>query len=61
MEQLTTHLGKLEEDADNLPQAIQWFQAAQRVSETPDVIQKQIDQLNYKLGQKLNPLLKPLF
>ena len=33
MEQLTTHLGKLEEDADNLPQAIQWFQAAQRVSD----------------------------
>jgi len=60
-EQLTTHLGKLEADADQLPLAIQWFQAGQRVSETPDVIQKHIDELNLKLNQKLNPLLKPLF
>lgn len=61
LEQLTTHLGKLEEDADNLPAAIQWFQAAKKVSETPDVIQQQIDRLNLKLGQQLNPLLKPLY
>jgi len=61
LEQLTTHLGKLEEEEDHLPQAIQWFQAGQRVSETPDVIQKRIDGLNFKLGQKFHPLLKPLF
>ena len=61
MEQLSVHLGKLEEDADNLPQAIQWYQAAQRVSNTPDVIQRDIDRLKYKLGQELNPLLKPLY
>jgi hypothetical protein len=44
-----------------LAQAIQWLHAAQRVSITPGVLQKQIDDLNYKLGQELNPLLKPLY
>ena len=47
MEQITTHLGKLEEDAGNLPRAILWFQAGQRVSLTPDSIQKQIDGLKF--------------
>jgi len=61
MEQLTTHLGKVAEDEGNLPEAIQWFEAAQKVSETPDVIQKQINDLKYKLGQELNPVLKPLY
>ncbi len=61
MEQLTTHLAKLEEDAGNLPRAIEWSQAAQRVSETPQVLQKQIDLLKFKLGQELDPILKPLY
>jgi tetratricopeptide (TPR) repeat protein len=61
MEQITTHLAKLEEDAGNLPKAIEWLQEAQKVSETPDVIQKDIDQAKYKLGQEFNPLLKPLY
>src|ERR1039457_5485131 len=39
MEQLTTHLAKLEEDKGNLPKAIDWFQAAQNVSVSPDVLQ----------------------
>jgi hypothetical protein len=61
MEQLTTHLGKVAEDDGNLPQAILWFEAGQKVSETPDVLQKQINDLKYKLGQELNPVLKPLY
>ena len=61
MEQLTTHLAKLEEDAGNLPRAIDWFADAQKVSLTPDVIQQQINQLKLKLGQEFNPLLKPLY
>lgn len=61
MEQLSTHLSKLEESAGNLPRAIEWLEAAQKVSLTPDALQKQIDRLNAKLGQELNPLLKPLF
>ena len=61
MERLTTHLAKLEERAGNLAQAIQWLHAALRVSITPGVLQKQIDDLNYKLGQELNSVLKPLY
>lgn len=61
MEQLTTHLAKLEEDAGNLPQAIAWLQEAKKVSETQDVIQKDIDRLQYKLNREFNPLLKPLY
>jgi hypothetical protein len=61
MEQLTTHLAKLEEDAGNLPKAINWLQAAQKVSETPDTIQVQVNRLKYKLGQEFTPLLKPLY
>ncbi len=61
MEQLTTHLGKLEEDAGNLPHAIDWFEAAQKVSATPAHIQEQINRLKGKLGLEFNPLLKPLY
>ena len=61
MEQLTTHLAKLEEDAGNLPKAIDWFQVAQKVSVSPDVIQQQVNRLKGKLGQEFNPLAKPLY
>jgi hypothetical protein len=61
MEQLTTHLAKLEEDAGNLPHALEWLQAAQKVSATPGVIQLEINRLKYKIGQEFNPLLKPLY
>jgi hypothetical protein len=61
MEQLTTHLAKLEETAGNLPKAIDWLQAAQTVSGTTNVIQKQINRLKFKLGQEFNPLLKPVY
>jgi hypothetical protein len=61
MEQLTTHLARVEEDADNLPRAIEWLETAKTVSSTPDVIQKQINRLKYKLGQEFNPLLKPIY
>jgi hypothetical protein len=61
MEQLATHLAKLEEDAGNLPKAIDWLQESQKVSETPELIQKNIDRDKYKLGQEFNPLVKPLY
>ena len=61
MEQLTTHLAKLEEDAGNLPHALEWLQAAQKVSGTPDVIGQQINRLKGKLGQEFLPQLKPLY
>ena len=61
MAQLTVHLAKLEEDAGNLPRAIDWFVAAKEVSGTPDAVQQRINQLKYQLGKEFNPLLKPLY
>jgi tetratricopeptide (TPR) repeat protein len=49
-EQITAHLAKLEENAGNLPHALDWFHAAQKVSATPDAIQRQIDALQKKIG-----------
>jgi len=61
MEQLCSHLSKLEEQAGHLPQAIEWLAAAKKVAIRPEGIQKWMDELNYKLSQELNPVLKPLF
>jgi tetratricopeptide (TPR) repeat protein len=60
-EQITTHLAKLEEDAGQLPTAIEWLQKAEPVSATPQIIQQDINRVKYKLGQEFNPLLKPLY
>ena len=49
-EQITAHLAQLEEDAGNLPHALDWFHAAQKVSATPDAIQQQIDALQKKIA-----------
>ena len=60
LEQITTHLGQLEETAGNLPQALNWLQAAQKVSSTPGELQKRIDDLNKKMtGQPQLPATKP--
>jgi tetratricopeptide (TPR) repeat protein len=56
-EQITTHLGQLERDAGNLPQAVHWFQVAQKVSLTPSDLQKQIDELKSKMVWQ--PVLLP--
>jgi tetratricopeptide (TPR) repeat protein len=48
-EKITTHLAELEKASGNLPQALNWFHAAQKVSETPDALQKQIDELQQKI------------
>ena len=61
MEMLTTHLAQLEEGAGHTQKAIEWLQEAQKVSGTADLLQKQIDQLKYQLGQEMNPLLKPIY
>jgi tetratricopeptide (TPR) repeat protein len=50
-EQITTHLGQLEENAGNLERAIDWFQAAQKVSLTPAVLQGRIDALKKKMAE----------
>ena len=48
-EQITTHLAKLEEDAGNLPDALNWYQAAQKVSAAPEALQAHIDAVQKKL------------
>jgi hypothetical protein len=48
-EKITTQLGELEKNAGNWPQAVNWFQAAQKASITPDALQKQIDDIKAKI------------
>lgn len=59
-EQITTHLGTLEENAGNYSQALNWFEAAQKVSLTPQDIQKRIDEVESKLAaQRAHPAAPP--
>lgn len=44
-EQITTHLGQLEENSGNYAKAIEWFEKAKTVSKTPASIQASIDDL----------------
>lgn len=53
-EQITTHLGELESQQENLPQAIHWFEAAKTVSLTPHVLQKRIEDLQQKMAGLTN-------
>jgi tetratricopeptide (TPR) repeat protein len=53
-EQITSHLGQLEENAGNLPQSLNWFHAAQLSSLTPDVLQKRIDEVQAKMAAQTN-------
>jgi hypothetical protein len=49
-ERITTHLAELEENSGNLPEALNWFRAAQTASETPGDIQQQIDEIQKKMA-----------
>jgi tetratricopeptide (TPR) repeat protein len=49
-ERITTHLAKLEEDAGNWQKAIDWYREGQTVSETPEAIQQQIDEVEKKMA-----------
>jgi len=57
-EQITTHIGHLEETAGNLAQALNWFKAAQKVSLTPGELQKRIDEIKAKTADQ-SQLLVP--
>ncbi len=57
-EQITTHLGNLEAAAGDYPKAVEWFEAAKSVSNTPKDIQKNIDELQKKIAGQI-PLLQP--
>jgi tetratricopeptide (TPR) repeat protein len=53
-DEITVHLANLEENAGNLTRAVQWLEAAQKVSNTPEALQKQIDDLKVKIPAPTN-------
>ena len=57
-EEITIHLARLEENAGNWAPAINWLQAAQKVSPAPDILQKQIEEIKAKLADQ-SQLLVP--
>jgi hypothetical protein len=54
-EEITVHLAQLERGADNWPQAIHWFQAAQKVSPDPNALQQRIDEIKKKMAAQPSP------
>lgn len=51
-EQIVVHLARLEDEAGNYEQAINWFRAAQKLSPVPDALQTQIDGIQKKISAK---------
>ena len=49
-DEITVNLANLERDAGNYADAINWFEAAQKVSPAPEALQRQIDELRTKLA-----------
>ena len=49
-EEIVVNLAHMENDLGNYEQAIQWFQAAQKVSPAPGALQKQIDDIRKKMA-----------
>ena len=53
-EEITVHLARLEREAGNWQQAINWFQAAQKVSPDPNALQQRIDEIKKKMAAQPN-------
>jgi tetratricopeptide (TPR) repeat protein len=51
-EGLVVNLARLEDEAGNYEQSINWFHAAQKISPDPAALQKQIDDIQKKLDAK---------
>jgi hypothetical protein len=60
-EQITTHLAQLEEDAGNLPRAIDWLHAAQKVSRLPRTCCKNALTTSRKKWPRSSPSRRPSF
>jgi tetratricopeptide (TPR) repeat protein len=54
-EEITVNLASLEREAGNYQDAINWFQAAQKVSPAPDALQQQIDEIKVKIAAQPSP------
>ncbi len=57
-EKITTQLGKSEGDAGHWLQAIHWFQESQKVSKTPEVLEKLIDEARSRMAAQSNAPLQ---
>jgi tetratricopeptide (TPR) repeat protein len=53
-EEITVHLAQLERGAGNWPQAIHWFQAAQKVAPDPNALQQRIDEIKKTMAAQTN-------
>jgi len=53
-EEITVHLARLEREAGNWQRAINWFQAAQKVSPDPNALQQRIDEIKKKMAAQPN-------
>ena len=49
LEKLVVHLGRLEKDVGNYARAIEWLQAAEKISPAPEALQSQIDAIRKKI------------
>jgi tetratricopeptide (TPR) repeat protein len=54
-EEITVHLAQLERAAGNWQQAINWFQAAQKVAPDPNALQQRIDEIKEKMAAQPSP------
>jgi tetratricopeptide (TPR) repeat protein len=54
-EEIIVHLAQLERGAGNWQQAIQWFQAAQKVSPDPNAVQQRIDEIKRAMAAQPSP------
>jgi tetratricopeptide (TPR) repeat protein len=61
LDELAVSLARLEDDAQNYGQAINWFQLAQKVSPDPAALQKQIDEIQKKLDALIPVAPQKLF
>jgi tetratricopeptide (TPR) repeat protein len=52
IDELLVNLARLEDEAGNYEQAINWFHAAQKVSPAPSALQMQIDAIQKKLDEQ---------
>ena len=53
-EAITVHLAQLEREAGNWQQAINWFQAAQKVAPDPNALQQRIDEIKKTMAAQTN-------
>jgi hypothetical protein len=58
-EEITVNLANLEREAGNYPDAINWFQAAQKVSPASGSLQQQIDEMKKKMAAQTNAPAAP--